>query len=220
LFNFAFKFHRLEEPPISACPSETEELTSGKEDEEEEAVDKGSPCHCPNYMNSLQNTVDKTGSQWPSSCNSIPSTSQDTPSRSNNNTDNSCENIDEIVNDHDNFGTDENEDSLDSESLDSSQYERLLHSGSGTRVRIPVEEDSIQCSQLPDLANLPVKRKSGLSPLTCNSLGDEEAGCSSVKKQCILAPDQTIEIFSGPVVETVRSPRRIRPSSIRGTAGD
>ena len=228
--NVVFSVIRLEEPPVSACPSETEEAVSDKGEENEADDHDNGSCDCPNYIsNLLPPNSSKASSQevvdrW--TCAAVPSTSEleldsttsatttattttsNTTTESNSSEDSSSQNnsdspeinIDQIVIDHDNFGTDENEDSMDSEMLEAERYDRLLH-----EERINANENSTQnCSMDSTTSNpyhdaygnsVPSKRKAS------NSLDDEAAfcddsGCSSGKKQCVLTPDQTLEISS------------------------
>lgn len=114
----------------SACPSETEEAISDEEEEdkmEDEEDDEEDHCQCPKSLIALPplRLSDVNNHCWkcagPSTstaslalCSAHASSAGDSSSAE------STENIDEIVQDHDNFGTDENEeDSLDSSTLSS-----------------------------------------------------------------------------------------------------
>ena len=111
----------------SACPSETEEAISDEDEDEEhdgKLEDEDDHCQCPKSLIALpplrlSEAVD--GSASKSSGGSCwkcagPSTSRASLKLCAEHAEESTENIDEIVQDHDNFGTDENED----DSLDSS----------------------------------------------------------------------------------------------------
>ena len=133
------------EPMESACPSETEEAISDDEDEDEDKMDDDDGdqdhCQCPKSLIALpplrlseavnsntSSTSSGSGSSststtvLKSSCWKCAGPSTSTASLTlcslHASSEQSTENIDEIVQDHDNFGTDENEDdsSLDSTS--------------------------------------------------------------------------------------------------------
>ena len=136
------------EPMESACPSETEEAISDDEDEDEDKMDDDDGdqdhCQCPKSLIALpplrlSEAVNSNNSSSTSSGSSSSTTSTSLLNKSScwkcagpststasltlcslhaTSSDQSTENIDEIVQDHDNFGTDENEDdsSLDSTS--------------------------------------------------------------------------------------------------------
>ena len=130
------------EPMESACPSETEEAISDDEDEDEDKMDDDDGdqdhCQCPKSLIALpplrlseavnSNTSTSSGSTSSTSTSLLKSSCWKCagPSTSTASltlctlhaSSESTENIDEIVQDHDNFGTDENEDdsSLDSTS--------------------------------------------------------------------------------------------------------
>ena len=101
--------------PISACPSD-DEAAADKE------LEYMIMTRC--YGNTGKDTsADGGGDPSPSSSSPVPSTSnlnfppkspKTTAAMSSHDDDDGNENIDEIVQDHDNFGTDENEDSMDS----------------------------------------------------------------------------------------------------------
>ena len=115
------------EPMESACPSETEEAISDEDEDDQKMMeeDEEDHCQCPKSLIALpplrlSEAVDHPNSSGPTSRRSCwkcagPSTSSASLTLCADHADESTENIDEIVQDHDNFGTDENEeDSLDS----------------------------------------------------------------------------------------------------------
>ena len=120
------------EPMESACPSETEEAISDEDEDLEDDTkmedmeDEEDHCQCPKSLIALpplrlseavdSNNKASTSSKSCWKC-AGPSTSRASLALcADHATDENTENLDEIVQDHDNFGTDENED----DSLDSS----------------------------------------------------------------------------------------------------
>jgi len=119
------------EPMESACPSETEEAISDEEDLEENdekmedmeaEEEEGDHCQCPKSLIALpplrlSEAVNHSSTASTSHCYKCagPSTSTASLTLCSAHANESTENIDEIVQDHDTFGTDENEeDSMDS----------------------------------------------------------------------------------------------------------
>lgn len=113
----------------SACPSETEEAISDEEEEEDKMEDEDDDeedhCQCPKSLIALPplRLSDVNNHCWKCAGPSTSTASLTLCSAHAGDSASSAEstdNIDEIVQDHDNFGTDENEeDSLDSSSLSS-----------------------------------------------------------------------------------------------------
>ena len=141
------------EPMESACPSETEEAISDEDEEdledddnekmmEEDMEDEEDHCQCPKSLIALpplrlSEAVDSNNKASTSTASTSrscwkcagPSTSRASLALCANHEVESTENLDEIVQDHDNFGTDENED----DSLDSSpSVIHMDHSRSNT----------------------------------------------------------------------------------------
>ncbi len=117
--------------PVSACPSETEEAISDEDEEKDTTFleDPDDHCQCPKSLIALPplpvseavaSTSSSSATTSKKSCWRCagPSTSTASMALCNEHAADITENIDEIVNDHDNFGTDENDDdSLDSSAM-------------------------------------------------------------------------------------------------------
>lgn len=210
--------------PESACPSETD----GEDDEDEgclcaascisltaEAARTGQSVQPPSHMEDRLQVVDRweceSGDERPHTSTSdrplpaVPATPAGPSSApaeiaSTSQLAASPENIDAIVQDHDTFGTDENEDSLDSMSTsmddlmtqstpDSSfaQPPKGVSDGTPTSSRtLSVVETAETLSEVIELESChPIKRKSSRSGYEGPDDDETQEGLSRIKKQCV-----------------------------------
>ena len=185
---------RLVGVPISACPSD-DEAVADKELEDIIITRCYGPSACKNTVSAAAAADGEGPSPSSSSC-PVPSTSNlNFPPQSPKpaaDDDDGNENIDEIVQDHDNFGTDENEDSMDSIMDADHPFDDHDLPATGTSV----VEDSL--SALGEVESCcgggggsalrsGSKRKSDGDSLSSNggTDGDGRADLVKVKKQCI-----------------------------------
>jgi hypothetical protein len=198
----------------SACPSETEEAEDEEDDATKEADDcDDDHCQCPKSLIALPplrltDAVASNASCW--KC-AGPSTSTASMTLCTNHAAENTENIDEIVQDHDTFGTDENDDdSLDSTamqvSLNDADMMQLPASKIGGGFKRKSADDEMTSSRYASEAAFMVKKKRE------HFLTSEQEVCCQMV--CDSSPKVEARLREVPEVEPlhrVETPKELNP---------